>query len=483
MEFGLANGLAQDMQFDQRINDERFRNMQMERAKANAAASAKAFADDFSQGPIGSKYDDALISEYTRKRMQDAVQVYKNYPNWKYNPDALAQLKAIKDDIKGNEHVQRGIAFVDAKKRLNADLAEMAKNPQMHDQEAYQNLIQQVNNYNEYGNQFGPEAAQKEGAKTFVYQKPQDFVDLPQTLLKAGNSIKNYDVIKPKGGNIGEYYTEPKANEIEAIKNSIYQQHGRQIQVEARKLGFKTPEQVDQWLTQGIAAGFNKHYSIGDANAQFNNYIQSENLKLHKAKAAREMETNPSYTPYDYLTDKRNIAGQINPQDIEKVWGNKPLFPLNGNNGAKVDLDGFDVNYTGKYIQKQGMPFFLGKIHMPLDIAEEKGIYKEPFGPDLGRSGKITPEFLDKARIQTGVDKEGKPMKYVEVDYELPINVNDKVARDKFNTFVLPDKLVEPGTNPFGSGKKQAPAGAMADEKGQVFTADGKYIGTVEEFQ
>lgn len=471
------------MGFDQRINDARYQNLQIERAKANAAASAKAFADDFSQGPIGSKYDDALIKDYTKKRMQDAVQVIKDNPNYKYNPDALAQLKAIKDDIKGNEHVQRGIAFVDAKKRLQADLAEVAKNPQMHDQEAYQDLIQQMENYNQYGNQFGAEAAQKEGPKTFVYQKPQDFVDLPQTLLKAGNSIKDYEVIKPKGGNVGEYYTQPKADEIEAIKASIYRQHGRQIQVEARKLGFTTPKQVDDWLTNGIAAGFNKHYSIGDANAQFNRYIQSETLKLHKQKAAREMQANPSYTPYDYLTDKRNVAGQINPQDIEKVWGNKPLFPLNGNNGTKVDLDGFDVNYTGKYIQKQGIPFFLGKIHMPLDVAEEKGIYKEPFGPDLGRSGKITPEFLDKARVATGVDKDGKPMKYVEVDYELPINVNDKVARDKFNTFVLPDKLVEPGINPFGSAKKQAPQGAAVDEKGNVFDASGQYIGKVEEFQ
>jgi hypothetical protein len=141
----------------------------------------------------------------------------------------------------------------------------------------------------------------------------------------------------------------------------------------------------------------------------------------------------------------------MNPDDVKKIWGDKPVSPLYGNDGTKVDLSGFTVDYDGRYLKKQGLPFFLGKVNMPLDVAEEKGIYKEPFGPNLGRSGTIAPAFLDKARIAEGVDKDGNPMKYVQVDYELPINPNDKVARDKTNAFILPDKLVEPGTNPFAN--------------------------------
>lgn len=464
-EYGTLLGLAQSFDADQRINDLYRQEEANNRAKAMAEAKAKMLADDVKYQNAANAYDNKIIKEYAQQRIQEIGDWVNKNPDYLTDVRKRMQYNALIDDIKTNQHVMRGMATDKALAELNNDLAEVAKNPEMYDQEAYNELLAQRDNYLKFGNQKGIDAATKEGVQPFIYRKPKNFVDLPKTLMGYGSEIKNYDVVKPKGGNIGEYYTKPNDNDLNAIKASAYQQHGRQIAVEARKLGLTTPQQVDDWLTSQISAGFNKHYSIGDANAAYDNYIKSENLKLAKQKAGQELLTNPSYTPFDYIIDPRNKVGQMNPDDVKKIWGDKPVSPLYGNDGTKVDLSGFTVEYDGRYLKKQGLPFFLGKVNMPLDVAEQKGIYKEPFGPNLGRTGTIEPAFLDKARIAEGVDKDGNPMKYVQVDYELPINPNDKVARDKTNAFILPDKLVEPGANPFQQQQSNVPAASLEQWK------------------
>lgn len=456
-DFGLYHGLAQSFQANERINDLYRREEAANRAKAMAEAKSKMLADDVKFQNAMNSYDNAIIKQANQKRIQELGDWINSNPDWSYNTQKRMVYNQMIDDIRTNSDVMRGMASDQAFAEMNKDLAEVAKNPNMYDQEAYNELLAQKQNYLKYGHQNGAEAFAKEGAQPFVYRKPKDFVDLPKTLLDYGNSIQDYDVVKPKGGNVGEYYTKPTDAAIDAVKKSVYQQHGRQIMVEAQKLGLKTPEQVDQWVSNNIAAGFKKHYSIGDANAAFNNAMRMKEYQLHKAKAQQELVTNPSYTPFDYIIDPRNKAGQMNPDDVKKIWGDKPISPLYGNDGTKVDLSGFTVEYDGRYVKDKssGLPMFLGKVNIPLKTAEEMGIYKEPFGPDLGRTGTIAPAFLDKAKVADGADKDGNPMKYVQVDYELPINPNDKVARDKTNAFILPKQLVEPGENPFQSQQQQ----------------------------
>jgi hypothetical protein len=472
MEIGTASGLAQDFGFDKRINDLRYRQEALKRQQDQNSAKDALFANDMDFQKSSNAYDNPKVADMNRQIVQELGDYVSNNPDWETSVQKRGYIKLLKNKLKDNPEVMRALHSDSNYKQLLGDLQEVAKNPQQHDSEAYQQYLGKWNNYQQYGNQDGPEALKMQGVKPFTYVKPQDFINLPDTLQKAGGSIKDYNVIKPKGGNIGEYYTEPKADQVKALKDAIFQQHGRQIMVEARKLGFTTPEQVDKWVSDGIASGFNKHYSLGDANAQFDNYIKSENLRLHKAKAAQEMASNASYTPFDYLTDKNTTAGQMNPDDIKKVWGDKPINPVSGNSGARADLSDFPVEYSGKYVRKQGMPFMLGKINIPLEIAEQRGLYKEPFGPNLGRTGTITPDFLDKAQIVEGTDKEGNPMKFVAVNYELPINVRDKVARDKFNAFVLPDKLVENSSNPYSGQESNVPSASVQEWMSAGWTQD-----------
>lgn len=480
MEFGQTLGLAQSFQANERINDLYRQEESLNRAKAMAEKKAEMFANDTRYQNAMNSFDNKLVKERNQKAVYSLGEWQRNNPNWRIDPTLRAQYQNMIDDIKGNEDVIRGMASDGAFKALDADLQEVAKSGKQYNKRAYNDLLMQKNNYLQFGNQNGFDAAQKEGYKAFTYIKPKEFIDdMAGDLLKSGDSIQDYNIIKPKNGNIGEWYSEAKPEAVEATKKFKVQQHYDQLMQMKEDNGWNDA-QLDKYVTDNILAGVKKNYSIGDANARFRNYIDSEQLRLHKAKAAGElMQNNPSYTPFDFVIDPKTTAGTLAVDDIKAIWNNKPTQPLMGTGGEKIDVSDLPIDFSGQYIKNQGLPFFLGKINVPLDIAQQRGLYEEPFGPDFGRKGSIASPFVKVARIKEGTDKDGKTMRYVEVDYNMAVNPHDKVARDKFNAIVLPDKLVEPGMNPYGTSRsaqtvningQQVPVGTRIKYKGKEYT-------------
>ncbi|MCV6901045.1 hypothetical protein OE165_28835, partial [Escherichia coli] len=65
------------------------------------------------------------------------------------------QMNLLKRELKDNPDLQRGMASDAAFKQLNADLAEVAKNPEQHDIGAYDALMNQRDNYLKFGHQDG----------------------------------------------------------------------------------------------------------------------------------------------------------------------------------------------------------------------------------------------------------------------------------------------------------------------------------------
>lgn len=475
-EFGINQALAVDMGYDKRINDLRFHEQQNQRALAENQAKQALFVDDLDYKNAANAYDNALIKDYATKAIKEIGSYVRENPDWETNIPKRMQINAMKKSLKDNEHVIRGLASDTAYKNYVGDLQEVAKNPQQHDTGAYDDISNQWNNYLNYGNQGGAEAAAKEGKKAFIYTKPKDFIDLPKALLSAGNSVKDYNV--KKGNNIGEYWTEPKPEEVNAIKKSIYQQNGRQIEVEAAKIGLKTPEEIDNWITQGISAGFNKHYSIGDPNAAFENAMK---MKEYTQKVGKKEDIGKNYTPFDNLVDPRNPAGTVPTDLLRKVWSDKPSIQVLGNNGSKADLTGLDMNYDGRFVKKNGLPFLLGYVKVPLNVAKAKGIISGD-DDDIAKGNfsdngaRITSDFLGKAAFEKGeLDDKGNSKSYVKVSYQIPVNPNDITARQMYNTHADVDKLVPASQNPYQSQSK-FPPGSQVDEKGNVFS-NGVYIG------
>jgi hypothetical protein len=484
-EYGQLLGLAQDLQADQRLNDSRYHNLQIERAKAQSAASAQLFADQFSAEATGSVYDDPIIKDYAKKRMMDAAKIIRERPNWKYDPNTLAELKSIKNDIKGNENVIRAVAYSDAKKALKEDLAAMQKNPNMYDQEAYQEILKQFDNYDKYGNQFGIEGAEKEGAKAFVYQRPRDFVaNLSQTLQGLGKGIKNYEVVKNQDG---DWWTVPNPESLGATKKSAWQEHARQIEVEARKLGMTDPNMIEKWVEDQISGGFDKNYHVADPNAKFQRQLQWSQLAEQKrhnmsmegaARAKASGSSNqPTFSSFDEnFKNPNKLAGYVDPEAVRKVWGDNPKIVLQGQSGKKVDLTGHDFHYDNRFITSNGIKFLTGYVKLPKDVAEKYEIYKQGAFTVDG----IASDFVGQATEEKGVDKDGKEYDYIKVKYSLPIDANDNRARIKYDASIQPDKLVDlPQQSNFGGGQTQI----FEDEAGNAFDANGKYLGKASDFR
>jgi len=94
-----------------------------------------------------------------------------------------------KNEFKSTPAVLRSAAFIDANKRLNDDLAELSKNPNYKDTEAYQSLVQQRDNYAKYGHIDGPQGLARDGGpKLFTYSRPQDLINVEEEALKLGHA-------------------------------------------------------------------------------------------------------------------------------------------------------------------------------------------------------------------------------------------------------------------------------------------------------
>ena len=343
MEYGTTLGLSQSFDADARIDDLYRQQEGMLRAKAMAESKAKLFADDVKYQNAMNPFDASIIKTNAQKKVYDLGAWQRQNPNWKIDPMLRAEYQNRVDDIKSNPDVLRGMASDNAFKALTGDLQELAKSGKHYNKAAYNRYLEQKKNYEQYGNQNGFEASQKEGYQPFVYVKPKEFIDdLAGDLMKAGDGIQDYNVIKPKDGNIGEWYSEAKPEAVESVKRFKYEQHGDQLRQLAEENGWNG-EQLDKYVTDNIAAGIKKNYSNGDANAKFRNYMDSEQLKLHRAKAAQESAVNPNYKPWDYFKDPKTTAGIFQVDDIKEIWNDKPQELLYGTSGEKVDVSDMPI--------------------------------------------------------------------------------------------------------------------------------------------
>jgi len=472
-DYGLSNAFAvrtgAGQAAENQINDFKYEQSLRKQNEAMAMAKNAILQDDLDFQNGSNPYDQALIQEENKKLVQDIGRFTRENPDWATNNTKAAQLKYIKQSMKTTPAVLRSVAYKDSINKLNTDLAEVAKDPKKYDLEAYDNINKQVDNYHKYGNQYGEKAAQEQGPRPFVYQRPQDLINVPDTLLKAGKNINNFNV--HKGKDLGEYMTEPKPEEVKAIKDSILKEHSRSIELQAKQLGLRTPEEVDKWLTNGIVAGFEPKYSPGDPNALWERGMRERelNAKLNKGNGP------PGFTPFDDLFDPRKPAGNV-PSDLTyKVWGETPKIKVVGNSGQAVDLTGLKMNYDNRYItDSKGRRYLTGFVNVPIDVAKQNGIWT---GDE--EDGGISANYLGKAVRRQKESKDGKGATYVKIDYQMPIDYNDGTAKQLYNTHAQPSKLVESlqyDSNLGGSGGSYdgRPVGSV------VNTDKGSYLVTKE---
>lgn len=471
-EFGQVLGDAVDFQADARINDLYRQQEGLARKKSQLEAEAKMFADDVRYQNAMNPFDHKIVKERAQKDIYALGEWQRQNPNWKIDPTLRAEYQNRVDNIKSNEDSIRGMASDSNYKAYANDLQEVAKNPQFHNKRAYDEIGKQWQNYTQYGNQNGLEAAQKEGYKPFVYMKPKDFVDLNEVYRKHGDSIQANSIEYLKNGRDGAYRTYASEGDLRKNAEAIYLQNKDQLDQEYTEKGIDPIKEIMGNLNSYVKTTID----IGDKNRL------GEEMALAKYKHSLDQAlANPNVSPYKVTILDTGYA-RPPAQDLADVFGSnvKHYLPA-GKDGKPIDNTGdvfhydgdiFDMGYKpdGKY-KKTGIKTATGYVIKPLTFGKEVGYTYDPWG--FGEH-EVKPEYKGKVSIiDSPVDKEGNSVKVLKIKTQTDVNANDPSYQGKWDKQILTTKQRE------GVGTSESPLseGVYKDSVGNLFTSSGKYLG------
>ena len=436
---GQAQGMAVDLGYGQQQQDLRYQQQMQNQQNALNDAKRRLFESDIEYQQGGNAFDQPIVKKVNQEITQQIGDYVASNPDWETSFQKRAYVKQLKNSLKDNPDVLRAMATNENRNALLKYAQEAKQKGVPFDEDALNQELERYSNYEKFGNPDGPEATQNEGAKAYLFSRPQDFVDMDNVYKEAGSSIKNPEIIAT--GN-GGYYTKPKEEDVDARVNSILQSHGNQLMKQFSKQGITDPNEIKKLVKQNVIASFDSDFKLGDSLRAWELGMRQKEHNL-KMKEAADKVGQGNYTPWHYFVDeKNNPSGTIDKATFDKVWGGVNPGFVKGNDGFKADLTGLDFKSSGRYVNQHGRTFINGYVDMTIDDAIERGIYK---------GGKLTwdevkPNFTGIAKETTIQDKEGNDMKIVRVNYDMPINKDDKVAMQKFNIVTDVDKHV-PGIN------------------------------------
>lgn len=451
MEIGLARGLAQDLQYDQRIADLRYQKQEMDRATAINDAKAKMFSDDMDFQNATNSFDNPRIKEFAKNQIAALGKYVTENPDWASNVQKRSQVNLMKRELKDNPMLHQGLASDAALKQYNADLAEVAKNPEFHNKKAYEDLSIQAKNYTLYGNQDGEEAAKKFGTKAFVYTKPRDFRNVTKDWAALGNDFKDLkrNSMAGKGRNAFQEYANPDS--LRAMATQYYSENPEQMTQDAAKAGMEPIA----YIMKGIDGYIPKKTDYGDYNL-------SDAMAVRRA-SEKAPAAPPGPTAWD-VDIKKMPKGSTNGDVLMEAMGPPSNIKIQDYDGNKIDMTGIDFKYTGNHetvkvkvmgndgkYKDQYQKLFEVYTEIPLNVSNDLGFTKEPFGPDLGRETTVSDKFKGRnIEIVSRPNKDGKSVKYARIKTNIPKDVENESFSQRYDGAVLSNKYRK-GVNVSGS--------------------------------
>jgi len=433
MEWGTSKGLAVDLGYDQRIADARYQDQQMKRAQAENQAELKAFEDDLDYMNAANSYDHNLIKAEADKTIREIGTIIRDNPDFRYNPDIRRQINEKKKYLKSNQHAIRGMASDESFKRLNDDLAKVAKNPNMYDAGAYQELLAKKQNYLKYGHQDGQEAAATYGPQAFVYDKPEDFVPLNEEALKTAQMIKARKYKQHGNGGWEELIDE---NALTPAAMDFYNRHKRQIQVTYNP---KSDEEGIAYAAELIKPGIDLKRKFGEPH-------YNDALAVAKWKAAHdEAKSNGKYELNPYMYDIKMAKGnRLNTDLVQATLGTTPQAKIYNKDGSFLKTtEGLKFIPTGAFqqaaqVEKKINPKTGAYEGYGRSSGKNTGVfhgYVEMTEDELDNSGILSDKTMNDLVVPyEGKDAKGKPVTMYRVPAQVEADINNDGFMTRYNS-------------------------------------------------
>ena len=350
-------------------------------------------------------------------------------------------------------------------KKLNADMQTAAKDPNQHDIKAYEDELNRYRNYEAYGNPEGKEAAEKEGLKPFLYNKPKDFIDVNKAFADTGNDFKDMRIKSVKGG-LGAYEEYANPDSLRVVASQMYSQNKNQIDKIAAQKGIAPLD----YVMAGINAHIPKKRDMGDYGL-----AKEMAMARYKAKAAgiagAEADT---YKTSIVDRDHSVVSSDL----MDSILGDGAKTILTSNDGKQVlDITGINAKRTGYNFYadpNKGVKYAEGTAYIPMEKAIEMGIVKSGFG--IFTDDEVSPDFNKFAKIESKEGEDGKLHKAVKITVFNPFDVNNAANAGVFNAKTMTSKQRPMPEQEYQQSGQQI----MVDDAGNLFDVSSgtpKFIG------
>ena len=412
------------------IADMQYADQLKRQNEAMAAAKARLFAEDieFQQG--SNPYYSAVIQKQNQDMLAQLGEFERNNKDLYYNPEKMAQLKAMKHAYKSTPAVLGSAAYMEAVRQRN-EFAKLAqKNPTAYNLDQ---LAEFDNKLAEYNNMRPDQPL----PPPLMFRAPDEIPNFEERHRKAGGSMnpdqyQDLHIPGRKGayiGTVSEDALTKKAQELYAQDQSAYNYVYKNMpdKIAAIKNAIRPYIKPDR--KDGYDDPVGNALAIERGKQRIAAAMQRPNEDIYVS----EVYNQPSFAPSD-------------PKMLAFTFGSNPTVTYRDANGKAITESGNDFTWTSltdkgyqgvdakgniKPYQKTPLKVGRGFILKPVDYGEELGVtYDDKFGP--GERIKVKPEFEDSYSIWTAPD--GK--QYLKVQAETEVNAANKGAARRFNSYV-----------------------------------------------
>lgn len=415
------------------INDLKYAQQQRKENEAMAMAKAQLFNQDLDFQNGSNPYDSAIIKNENQQLISSLGKYVTENPDWATNVYKAAEVKRLKQSMKSTPAVLRSVAYKDSVGEYNKYLQEALKTPTKYNLDQLDAFKRKIDNYTQFGNSDGVDAAKSQGAKPLIFTPPEEIENFEEIHRKSGDSMNPDEFATLRNGRDGAYTGKVSEDKLRAKAQELYNQKRSQYDYIYKD----SPDKVKS-IMDAIDPYTKREYKIGERNS----LADSMALEAFKAKLKQHSD-QPGASAYDIsiLNTDRAVPGS---EYLDKTFTSTvPNFyrtadgkiVQNKNDAFHFDGDIAEEGYGRKGYKRTGVKEAPGYFIKSLDWGQNEGGYLyDPWGTTRY---EVKPEFKDFVEIiDTPPGKDGKTNQVLKVKSTAKINANNPMYRNSFDANV-----------------------------------------------
>lgn len=414
LEYGIAEGLTVNAQYDKRINDLRYNEQAKNRAIKDKEAEAKMFADDFKYENAMNTYDHEKVKLHAESKSNEIGKFMINNPGWKTDPMLRGKYSNMVSELKDSKDYRRGLTSDSSMKDMSA-YQKNPKNGSVTGSDRWKDVEQQKANYLQFGNQYArtQEEANELGQEAFSFVPPQEMIDVNAKGLTIGSKLgqREFGVGGAFGASVTktpkEFINDAAVAELSGKDAWAWEQSYKDLDPTSRS-SYEGNGGVSSYVFDAIEKGTDVSRDFGSAPSGNGNGSGRDNAVL---AYVREIESkSEGYAP---VTNIKAISPIVNGQFNSSPTDNMQFLVDEGNGPEYKNLVGFygkpvEANETGKFKTIQtgegsGQKMIEMQVTVPLDPSMLGG--DGPFASDQSWYDftKVNPEEFLTKESYTGI--------------------------------------------------------------------------------